>query len=186
MPSKRQGKCHKKITLRTKQVNYIGADGQEDTPGDQSDRGAHQYAFRIGVNSVNTDDLLEVEVGGVKLQVLADSGAYSNIVDEYTRETLKAKKIKCTSRVAPQNKRIYSYASENPLDRKEGTFECEVKAEKVREKAECVVVRGQGVPLLGKQTATKLRMLKVGIDVAAVSTHAEQFHQEFPVVFTGL
>ena len=42
--------------------------------GDQSDRGAHEYAFGIGVNSVNTDDLLEVEMSGVKLQVLADSG----------------------------------------------------------------------------------------------------------------
>ena len=54
------------------------------------------------------------------------------------------------------------------------------------EKAEYMVVRGQGVPLLGKQTARKLGVLKVAIDVAAVSTYAEQFHQEFPEVFTGL
>ena len=121
-------------------------------------------------------------MGGVKLQVLADSGAYSNIVDEHTWETFKAKKIKCTSRVAPQNKRIYSYASENRLSIT-GTFECEVKTGKGRKN---VVVRGQSVALLGKQTATKPRMLEVDIDIAAVSTHVEQFHQEFPEVFTGL
>ena len=46
----------------------------------------HEYAFRIGVNTVNTDDLLEVEMGGVKLHVLDDSGAYSNIIDERTWE----------------------------------------------------------------------------------------------------
>ena len=46
----------------------------------------HEYAFRIGVNTVNTDDLLEVEMGGVELHVLADSGAYSNIIDERTWE----------------------------------------------------------------------------------------------------
>ena len=111
--------------------------------------------------------------------MLADAGAYNNIVDEHTWETVKAKKIKYTSRFAPQNKRIYSYGSENPLDIK-GTFECEVKDGKGRENAEFVVVRGQGVPLLGKQTATKLRMLKVSIYIAAMSIHAEQFDQEFP------
>ena len=46
---------------------------------------------------MNTDDLLEVEMGGVKLHVLADSGAYSNVIDERTWEELKAKHIKCTS-----------------------------------------------------------------------------------------
>ena len=58
-------------------VSSISADGQEDTSGDQSDRGTHKYAFRIGINSVNTDDLLVLEEGGVKLQVLADSGVKS-------------------------------------------------------------------------------------------------------------
>ena len=49
-----------------------------------------------------------------------------------------------------------------------------------------MVVKGRGVPLLRKQTATKLGMIKVGIDVGAVTSHAEQFRHEFPEVFTGL
>ena len=49
-----------------------------------------------------------------------------------------------------------------------------------------MVVIGRGVPLLGKQTATKLGMMKVGIDVGAVTSHAEQFRHVFPVLFTGL
>ena len=81
-------KCHKKDhfakVCRTKQVNSIGAGGQEDTSGDQSDTGAHEHAFRIGINSVNADDLLEVEEGGVKLQVLADSGVkLRSVVSSY-------------------------------------------------------------------------------------------------------
>ena len=47
-------------------------------------------------------------------------------------------------------------------------------------------MRGRGVPLLGKQTATKLRMMKVGIYVGAVTSHAEKVRHEFPDVFTGL
>ena len=188
-------KCHKKDhfakVCKTKRVNCVDLGDldfghQDGASGRSSDRHAHEYAFRIGVNTVNTDDLLEVEMGGVKLHVLADSGAYSNLIDERTWEQLKARHIKCTSNAAPQNKQIYAYASDKPLEIK-GTFECEVQAGKGREKAEfVVVVRGRGVPLLGKQTATKLGMMKVGIDVGAVTSHAEQFRHEFPEVFTGL
>ena len=187
-------KCHKKDhfakVCKTKRVNCVDLGDldlghQDGASGRSSDRHAHEYAFRIGVNTVNTDDLLEVEMGGVKLHVLADSGAYSNLIDERTWEQLKAKHIKCTSNAAPQNKQIYAYATDKPLEIK-GTFECEVRAGKGREKAEFVVVRGRGVPLLGKQTATKLGMIKVGIDVGAVTSHAEQFRHEFPEVFTGL
>ena len=39
---------------------------------------------------------------------------------------------------------------------------------------------------MGKQTATKLGMMKVGIDVGAVTSHAEQFRHEFPEVFTDV
>ena len=152
-------KCHKKDhfakVCKTKRVNCVDLGDldlghQDGASGRSSDRHAHEYAFRIGVNTVNTDDLLEVEMGGVKLHVLADSGAYSNLIDERTWEQLKAKHIKCTSNAAPQNKQIYAYASDKPLEIK-GTFECEVRAGKGREKAEFVVVRGRGVPLLGKQ-----------------------------------
>ena len=187
-------KCHKKDhfakVCKTKRVNCVDLGDldlghQGGASGRSSDRHAHEYAFRIGVNTVNTDYLLEVEMGGVKLHVRADSGAYSNIIDERTWEQLKAKHIKCTSNSAPQNKQIYAYASDKPLEIK-GTFECEVRAGKGREKAEVVVVRGRGVPLLGKQTATKLGMMKVRIDVGVVTSHAEQFRHEFPEVFTGL
>ena len=187
-------KCHKKDhfakVCKTKRVNCVDLGDihlrhQDGASGRSSEMHAHEYAFRVGVNTVNTDDLLEVEMGGVKLHVLADSGAYSNLIDERTLEQLKAKHIKCTSNAVPQNKQIYAYASDKPLEIK-GTFECEVRARKGREKAEFVVVRGRGVPLLGKQTATKLGMMKVGIYVGAVTSHAEKVRHEFPDVFTGL
>jgi hypothetical protein len=59
----------------------------------QPNSGEQEYAFRIGINRIDGDDLLEVEVGGVKLNVLADSGTQSNSVDENTWEMLKAKNI---------------------------------------------------------------------------------------------
>ena len=79
-------KCHKKQQFarvcKTKRVNCVDLGDldlghQDGASGRSSDRHDHEYAFRIGVNTVNTDDILEVEMGGVTLRVLADSGAYS-------------------------------------------------------------------------------------------------------------
>ena len=134
MPSHGQGmfKCHKKDHFakvsKTKRVNCVDLGDldlgyQDGASGRSSNRHAHEYAFRISVNTVNTDDLIEVEMGAVKLHVLADSGAYSNLIDERTWEQPKAKHIKCISNAAPQNKQIYTYASAKPLEIK-GTFEC--------------------------------------------------------------
>ena len=77
-------KCNKKDhfakVCKTKRVNCVDLGDldlghQDGASGRSSDRHAHEYAFRIGVNRVNTEDLLEVDMGGVKLHLLADSGA---------------------------------------------------------------------------------------------------------------
>ena len=120
----------------------------------------------------------------MKLKVLPDSGAFTNIVDEHTWQTLKARKIKCVSTAGSQNKQLYSYASEKPLEIM-GTFQCDVIAGKNSDNAEFVVIRGNGVPLLGRDTSIKLGVMKVGINVAAVDNR-EQFREEFPEVFDGL
>ena len=60
-------KCHKKDhfakVCKTKRVNCVDLGDldlghQDGASGRSSDRHAHEYAFRIGVNRVNTDDLL--------------------------------------------------------------------------------------------------------------------------------
>ena len=62
-------KCHKKDhfakVCKTKRVNCVDLGDldlghQDGAFGRSSDRHAHEYAFRIGVNTVNTDDLLEL------------------------------------------------------------------------------------------------------------------------------
>jgi len=57
------------------------------------------YAFTNEVHS-NHSNLLMLSVGGVELEMLVDSGATINIVDEETWEDSKAKKIKCKSEAA--------------------------------------------------------------------------------------
>jgi len=98
--------------------------------------------------------------------LLVDSGATINIVDEETWEDSKAKKIKCKSEAAPIDRKLYAYASSKPLPVK-GSFRFEVLIGKGKAQAEFLVIERKGVPLLCKDTAMKLGVLRIGADIAS-------------------
>ena len=52
--------------------------------------------------------------------------------------------------------------------------------------AEFLVIKGKGIPLLCKQTATKLGMLKIGVDIAAVAETSQLLKQQYHEVFSGV
>ena len=116
--------------------------------------------------------MVTVQVGGVNLRMLIDSGASSNIIDEGTWEQLKVKGVKCESQVATPDKKLYPYASSQPLPVK-GSFKCTVSVCDRSTKAEVLVIKGRGMSLLGKITATALGVLKVGINIAMVTSNAD-------------
>ena len=86
------------------------------------------------------------------------------ILQNVGHPNLKENKINCVSRRS--NKLLRAYGSDKPLDVK-GIFECEVNAGGRTTQAEFSVIRGKGVPLLGRRTATDLSVLRVGYDLAA-------------------
>ena len=47
-------------------------------------------------------------------------------------------------------------------------------------KAEVLVIKGRGMSLLGKITATELGVLKVGINIAMVTSKADSLKQQYP------
>ena len=134
-------------------VNQIQEEPQAS--GEQVD-----YAFTV-TDRVQSN-MLKLSVGGVELEMLVDSGATNNIVDEETWEQLKAKRVKCKSEAAPVDRKLYAYASNKPLPVK-GRFICEVVIGQGKAQAEFLVIKGKGVPLLGKDTAMKLAVLKIGV-----------------------
>ena len=71
-----------------------------------------------------------------------------------------------------------------------GTFFCEVSAGSNTARANFCVINGEGDPLLGKDTATSLGILKIGIGIAAVSTDPKTIggilQQKYPNVFSGV
>ena len=97
------------------------------------------------------------------------SGANSNIIDKGTWEQLKVKGVKCESQAATPDKKLYPYASSQPLPVKV-SFKCTVSVCERSTKAEVLGNKGRGMSLLGKITATELGVLKVGINIAMVTS----------------
>ena len=141
------------------------------------------YAFRV-TNELHSN-LLKLCVGGLELEMLVDSGATNDIFDEKTWEDLKTKRIKCKSEAAPIDRRLYSYASSKPLSVK-GRFMCEVSIGKGKVQAEFLVIKGKGVPLLCKDTAMKLGVLRIGVDIATVAETKQTLQRQFPEVLSGI
>ena len=155
------GKDHFSVVCQTKKQTK-GRVHQVHCPDFDSD-----YAFRITSGLLSPANTVNVCVGGVCLDVMIDSGCSHNIVDEHTWAELKKSAIKCTSSVNP-GKQLYTYASEEPLTIK-GTFGCNVRTGNKTTQAEFVVIKGTGIPLICKETAKTLGMLKIGINVAAIA-----------------
>lgn len=163
--------CKSKSNFNTKQtVKYVDSDEQN-----------RDYAFVVRDNY--DKDKLTFNVGGVQVVMLIDSGATTNVVDENTWEKLKEEKIKCNS--SKSDKKLYTYSSHEPLPVK-GVFTCEVSIGKRATRAEFTVICGHGVPLLGKDTAIKLGVLKVGVDVATVTDVKTEIKRQYPKLFEGV
>ena len=142
------------------------------------------YAFSVRDSQLQK---IQVKIGGCQLDVMVDSGATTNIVDQQTWEWLKRQKIECHS--TKSNRKLYTYASDKPLE-VIGTFSTKITAGSHSTEAEFCVIREKGESLLGRETATKLGVLKIGIDISAVNMKSgnigETLQQRYPQVFKGV
>ena len=71
-----------------------------------------RYAFTVR-NSNDTSANITVDVGGIPVQMIIDSGATCNIIDQNLWEHLKLENIRCESTKCKPN--VYPYGSEEPL-----------------------------------------------------------------------
>ena len=158
--------------------------------GEGSDqRGSYGFAMNDGNK---TNGIIHLQVGGVELKdVLIDSGASCNIVDKTMWESLKQKGVKCTSPKC--SKKLFAYGQTEPIEVL-GTFEAEIHCEDSAKGCldEFTVVKGPGKTLLGKYTAEKLNVLRVGLPrdpLACTITSggdAGDFLKDFADIFQGV
>ena len=134
----------------------------------------------------------DLYIGGAQLNnVLIDSGATCNIVDLDTWKSLKQEGVKCRSQRCAR--KLFAYGQTEPIEVVE-TFESGVYCEASGERcvAEFTVVKTHGSALLGRDTAEKLDVVRVGppsspqvYSITSEGTSAD-IVKNFPDVFTGV
>ena len=174
--SKCQGRDHFATVCRTKPK--MSGNKQSSAYAVDADAST-EYAFAVN----SQDPMLEVTIGQRPLKVLVDSGATSNVLSTATWKQLKQEGIRCASKEA-RGKKLCTYASDVPLQVK-GTFTRQAECGSQSTQAEFLVLDNDGVPLLGKDTAIELGVLKVGVDVAAIS-HTQNIPEMYPELFKGV
>lgn len=145
------------------------------------------------VFSLLNDTKLErtlVDVGGVELHCLVDSGSTVNVIDKATWELMKEQKVKCKPEKI--EKHLYAYGQKTPL-RTLGCFTTLIKFGTQETQATFWVITAKGIPILSRSTAEQLKLLRVGPEQVHLVQDSRVLPQNkaeiikcFPACFEGL
>ncbi|KAJ0176070.1 hypothetical protein K1T71_008244 [Dendrolimus kikuchii] len=147
------------------------SENQQNSKGNKKARVEVDYVFNI-----DNDATVECTLGGIQTKMLVDSGCKVNLITQETWEVLKEKRAVIHNQETKPNKTLLAYGSLTPLNIK-GSFETEIKINDRAEQTTVYVIAGGTRDLLGKETATLLGVLKIGIDVNKID---ELILQPFP------
>ena len=142
-----------------RQISQLQAEGDQD-----------DYAFIIS-NVTHGDNAitLDVTVGGVQIPMIVDSGATVNVVGRNQWEHLKSMGIKCQSSCDAITN-LYAYGSSEPLT-VAGNFTADVAiCGNTLGDVQFNVIEGNGQSVLGRDTAQRLDVLKVGPQLTHINT----------------
>ena len=175
-------KC-RTLKLRNRTYNVDNLDNEDDSDINVVGSGNTDGKSNLGTATVR--------VGGVTIEnMLIDSGDSCNIIDKQTWDGLKSKNVQCKS--SKTSKRLFAYGQSEPIETL-GTLNCIISCDKtdIQTKAEIVVITGQGKSILGKITAEKLNLLRVGPPINFVNTVIpegtdQDIHAKFPDLFKGI
>ena len=163
------------------QVRHL-AGGDNDEGGHHA--GDSSYAFTITAVGPS-DSTMDIELGGVVVPVIVDSGATCNVTDRRQWERMKAEGIVCRS--ALEERTIYSYGNPKPLEIA-GVFYTTVRHnDHELDNVEFVVIEGQGQTLLGRQTSEKLGILQIGPApvIGNIQNDIDNLKVKYPQCFEG-
>jgi hypothetical protein len=143
-------------------VHQMQLEGHETEETEEASRTEYAFAIDQGPKDYSDDCMQNCMVGGVRMKFMIDSGASCNVVDSDTWEYLKRNNICCVSEKTSTI--LKSYGNKIPLTVL-GEFSCTVKTGEDECNAVFLVIRENGIPILGRKTATKLNILKIGASV---------------------
>lgn len=160
-------------------VKHIIDDQDDSSDTDQ------EFVFTV-TNGQHKDEQVQIQVGGIPVSVVVDSGASVNVIDRGLWEYLKQSKIKCVSSL--KQKKLFAYGSEKSLT-VAGSFTADVNVgDRSLSGVTFYVIEEKGQPLLGKVTAMELGVLQIGVPdkVFTVEDWKSELLRKYPECFTGL
>ncbi len=172
---KQSGKHAKPKTQFKKKKQTVHAVEQNE----QSSSQPMFYAFTVGQNKQST---LPVKVEGKQLHMLVDSGSTCNIISEKSMSDAVRRKLKKC------DVSVYAYAAKSPLDvLGRCTVDMSVPGSPSIS-APLLVVSGDHVALLGRETAEQLGVLHVGLPAVCKvgGLTKAQLREMHPKAFEGL
>lgn len=138
-------------------VRPVGDENAEDTEEDKS------FIFSIG----DGDEFLWIKIGGIMTQVLIDSGSNKNIIDDSTWTRMKAQGIEIRNATKQVDKQFKGYGKDaqplNVIGMFDSTIEIQNEEHQTQAEARFYVVANGNQPLLGKETAQELNVLRLGL-----------------------
>lgn len=149
----------RKFNQNQEKDKYFNKRARKDTTVNSLENDETQYIF-----NVNDDATIKCEIGGVDAEMLIDSGCKINIISSKTWEHLKENRVNCGKQVKEPNQILLAYGSTTPLQIR-GSFEAAIKTNGREERATIYVIEDGSRNLLGKDTALRLGVLKLGGDV---------------------
>lgn len=124
--------------------------------------------YNVGFDN---DEVIRCHVGGVQIDMLVDSGSKHNLIDDTTWELMKLRDVNITNERLDSDKRFLAYGRIplKLLTTFDAKLEVDDNGQILRTTTTFYVIEKGQQPLLGKQTAQKLGILKIGLP----STHSE-------------
>lgn len=178
---KEEGRKYENVKPKPKQkrdhqrrnVKHVEAESESDS----------EEGYLFMTKSSAPKHKITVNVGGVDINVIVDSGSDVNIIDCQLWEEMKQKQV-CCEQQRKCSKKLFPYACKTPLETI-GSFTAKVTVGQKSTTAKFVVIKDEAEALLSRDTATALNILKIGLNIQSVKTETSEFISEFKPLFTG-
>ena len=153
--------------------------------GQMSDE-EYEYVYTINYQENKKPPMCQLQINGKEVEMLIDSGASVNLLDEMTFQRIDSSGNENLKRT---HTKIYSYGCETPLPLL-GTFTATVKSRNASISARLLVVKGRNGNLLSYHTAQKLGLITVSVNTATTTdrdtNNPEFLIEEFKSLFGGI
>ena len=147
---------------------------------EEEDTDEEDYVYAVGEKK---QPMCRLEIDGEYVELMLDSGASVNLIDEVTYQGIYKGKVKT---LAQAKRRIFSYGSPTPLPLL-GTIHAKLTAKSNTTSATLHVVKGSSGNLLGYDTAQRLGLLKIVNQVGIDKTSPQYLASgEFRDLFGGI